>query len=441
MDHCFTYRDAVSALGNALTFGVNPSLTAITAMTEVLGWPHRKFDAVQVTGTNGKSSTARFIEALLRFHGLRTGLYTSPELHSYTERIEVDGTPVDEEMFARGVKVALDAARRAGVEPTEFEILTAAALWTYRECAVEVAVLEVGMGGRWDATSVVEPKVAVVTGVALDHTEYLGETRGEIASDKAHIIKARSMAILGPGTRGVERTFQRRLAAVGDAALLRAVRSKHAESPVAEDETIRYAVTRNPDAPDAATIVDVWGVEAAYGNLALRGPSYQGANLATAIAAGEAYLGRALDSAIVGRVASETRIPGRFEVVRREPWLVVDTAHNAEGAEVLAAAIALAWPDCEARPAVVLGVLADKDAEGIVSALARVCGRFVAVAPGSPRALPAAELANTIVRVTGKTPQVAHSVSAGVVSALAANSAGAVVTGSVRTAAEAIVSG
>lgn len=432
----FGYNEAARALGEALTFGVNPSLDAIIAMCEELDRPQDAFTAIQVTGTNGKSSVTRLVGAILEAHGVNTATYTSPHLRSYTERVACGGVPVSEAMFATAVREAIDAAGRAGVTATEFELLTAAALWLFRECGVEVAVLEVGMGGRWDATSVVEPAVAVITGVALDHTEHLGGTREEIAADKAHIIKSGSVSILGPGTIGVERILGKRIAEVG-APTMRVVRTAMQASPVGEPETARLVVTRNPDAPDATSSVDVRGFKANYSGIEVRGPAYQGANVATAVAAAEAFLDRALDLEVLRGAVAGVRFPGRFEVLRRDPWLVADVAHNADGAAMLAKAIATAWPDPDVRPTVVLGVLDDKDAAGIVFALAPVVSGFVAVAPDSPRAIPVADLAKIIEHVTEEPAGLAESVEAGIETALADNPVGAIVTGSVRTVAEA----
>jgi dihydrofolate synthase / folylpolyglutamate synthase len=433
----FGYADAVRALTDALTFGINPSLDPIRAMAEEMGRPQDTFTAIQVTGTNGKSSVTRIIAALLDAHDVCVGAYTSPDLHSYTERIACGGVPVSEAMFAAGIAEALEAAKRANVTPTEFEILTAAALWLFRECGVEAAVLEVGMGGRWDATSVVEPTVAVITGVGLDHTTHLGQTREDIAADKAHIIREHSTTILGPGVAGVDAVFRERVSAVGSTAPLRAVRLGFGASPFGEGDTIRFAITAYPKAPDDVMRLDVAAIYASYTGIELQAPAFQAGNVATAVAAAEAFLGRALDAQTVRRVLAAITLPGRFEVLRSDPWLVADAAHNPGAAEVLARAIAAAWPDAEVRPVIVLGVLADKDAAGIVFALAPVASRFVCVAPDSPRALAAGELAEVVERVTGERPEVAESVVEGVRAALASSPSGVVVTGSIRTVAEA----
>ncbi len=439
------YLDAVAVLRAALKFGVNPSLDGIVALCEELGRPQDDLVSVQVTGTNGKTSTARLIEALLRAEGVATGLYTSPELERYPERVEVRGAVVSDADFTKAVSAALEAAARvtmaAGAAPgaaadaTEFELLTAAALWLFRERGVAFAVLEAGMGGRWDATSVVTPEVAVVTGVGLDHTAVLGDTREAIAAEKAAIIKPGSVAVLGPGTAGVEHVFTAQAEQTG--ARLLAVRESGQSSPVGEAHTVRFAVLERPASPLGSTLLEVAGPRGARRSLAVRAPAYQARNVATAVAAAEAALGRELSLAQAGPALEAMRFPGRFEVFREAPVLVVDGSHNPEAATVLAEAVADAWPDAGSRPLIVLGVLADKDAEGIVSALAPVAGGFAVVEPDSPRALPAARLAGIVRAVTGISPELLGPVSTAVSSLVAGAASDVVITGSLVTAGQA----
>ncbi len=397
------YEQAADALRAALTFGIHPSLDGIRALSEALGRPDDAFASVQVTGTNGKTSVTRMTAALLSAHGMRTGAFMSPDLGRYTQRFEFAGAPVADEDFARAIASALEAVEIArstqGYDQplTEFELLTAAALWLFREFSVDYAVLEVGMGGRWDATSVVGPAVAVITGVGLDHTAHLGSTREAIATDKSHIIKPASAPVLGPGTAGVEQIFLERAESQGTHA--RVVREFGQPTPIAEELTVRYRVLQHPMSPDGHTRIAVRGAHAEYGVVDVAAPAYQAPNVATAIAAAEAALGRSLDPQAVARALATLTIPGRFEALSRDPWLVVDGAHNPEAAAVLADAIDDAWVGA-GRPSIVLGVLADKDAAGIVEALAPAAGRFVCVEPPSPRALGAHELASIVGGVT-----------------------------------------
>ena len=439
-----TYSEALAALRRALVFGINPSLDGITELAEALGRPQDAFASVQITGTNGKSSTARITAALLEAEGLRTGLYTSPELERYPERFELGTAVASDADFALALSAALGAAVRLrgnaslGTDTgfTEFELLTAAALWLFREREVELAVLEVGLGGRWDATSVVAPSVAVITGVGLDHTGILGDTLEAIAAEKAAIIRPATAPVLGPGTAGVEHVFLERADSLGTHA--RAVREQTAPTPVPEALTVRYRLTSRPTGPGGGTALDVVGIHATYTDLVLTGPAYQAANVATAVAAAEAALGRALDPARARSALRELTIPGRFELMRREPPCVIDASHNPQAAAVLAEAIRDAWPDPARRPVILLGIFADKDAAGIIEALTPVAGGFAVTQSSSPRALPADELAHMIEKVSGMRPVLVMESLVAAVSVLArgAND-GLVVTGSITTAGEA----
>jgi dihydrofolate synthase/folylpolyglutamate synthase len=388
------YAEAVAALEGALTFGVHPSLDGIRALTDAMGRPQDAVRCVQVTGTNGKTSVTRVIAALLHAHGARTLTYTSPHLESYTERIEIDGVPVDEATFASALDAALIAANAVDAELTEFELLTGAALWLARERGCGWAVLEVGMGGRWDATSVVEPVVAVVTGVALDHTDRLGETVDAIAFDKAHVIKPGSVAVLGPAVGSVRETFLERALGVGAPVV-------EVHGPGTGPPAWSYKIVDLPQGPGGTTRLTMHGPLGSFGYLGVRAPSYQAANVATAFVATVVALGHPLDPTTTRDALARMRFPGRFELVRAEPPVVLDGAHNPQAASVLADAIVEAWPDPAARPLALLGILADKDVEGIVRALAPNVSRFVCTAPDSPRAMSAAALASLVATVTG----------------------------------------
>ena len=394
-----TYVGAVAALERALRFGIHPSLDGIRALTEIMGHPEDTYACLQVTGTNGKTSVTRLIAAILSAHGLRTGAYTSPHLVNYTERMEIDDVPIAEECFARSMAAALEATGELGIGHgvtlgindgsvtaivTEFELLTAAALHAFRDHDVEWACLEVGMGGRWDATSVVAPRVSVITGIGLDHTDRLGSTRPEIAADKAYIIKHGSVAVIGPGCVGVEDVLLERARMVG-APIVRVGQS-------AADVTWRPMGV--PGTPGGVTHLTVDGVFASYANLEVRSPQYQAANVAVAIAAAEAALGRPLDTDVLRDALAGMRFPGRFEYLSENPPLIIDGAHNPQAAYVLAEAIREVFG--HRRPILVIGVMADKDVEGIVRALEPVAGGFVCTQSRSERALNAEVLADIV---------------------------------------------
>ena len=436
------FAAAIGELEAALKFGIDSSLDGIRALTEAMGRPQDLFASVQTTGTNGKSSTTRLVAALLAVEGVCTAAYTSPHLESYTERIELGGAPVSQGDFALAMTAAVDAAAAAAAVGggarsfTEFELLTAAALWLMRERGVDIACLEVGMGGRWDSTSVVEPSVAVITGVGLDHTERLGSTVEAIAADKSQIIKPGASVVLGPGTTGVADVFLGRAAGFG--LHPRFVAADDAPSPVHEALTVRFLVRRRPDRPGGTLALDVRGIHGEYAGLELAAPAYQAPNVATAVAAAECALGRALDvDSARGALAAMT-FPGRFELLSAEPPLVIDGAHNPQAAGVLAEGILDAWPDDRSRPLCVLGVLTDKDAAGIVRALAPAVDGFVVTQPDSPRARAAADLAAIVEYETGSWPEIRPALADAIAHAREhAGARGAIVTGSLYTAGQA----
>lgn len=422
------YGAAVASLERALTFGIHPSLDGIRALSARMGEPQSTFASVQVTGTNGKTSVTRLISELLRAHGRRTGAYTSPHLVSYTERMAVDGVPISEQDFARAVGVAVDAAAECGgIDAfTEFELLTASALWAFREAGVDWACLEVGMGGRWDATSVVSPRVSVITGVALDHTDRLGTTREAIAADKAHIIKPGSTAVIGPGCRGVEDVLLERARSVG----VPVVRVGLA------DADVTWRVLSAPERPGQTMRLAVSTPRAEYPMLTVPAPSYQAPNVAVAVAAAEAALGERLDDESATRALGAMTFPGRFQVLRSSPPLVIDGAHNPEAAAVLASAVRESFGD--RKPVFVLGAMADKDVTGIVSALLEVSAGFVCTASRSARALPPGDLARVVDAAGGRVLAVEDDVVAALARALELAPDGVVAAGSIYVAGEAL---
>ncbi|MHB9004144.1 MAG: bifunctional folylpolyglutamate synthase/dihydrofolate synthase [Coriobacteriia bacterium] len=428
-----TYESAVARLESALTFGIHPSLDGIQAIADRMGRPQDAFSSVQITGTNGKTSVTRLTAALLSAHGLRAGSYTSPHLQEYRERIQIDGAMVSGADFAHAITAAFSAADRAGIGATEFELLTAGALHAFRAASVDFAVLEVGMGGRWDATSVVTPAVAVITGVSLDHIAHLGETVQEIAADKAHIIKQGSAVVLGPGTEGLEAIFLARSALTGTPT--RAVREGESPSPLPEENTVRFQVLEAAHEPGGKTFLQVWSSLSDYGEAGIAAPAYQAANVATAIAAAESALDGALRPDAIRRALDVVRFPARFEVFAGDPLVVVDGSHNPEAARVLAQAIRESFG--ETRPRVLLGVLADKDVRGIVEALKSIAAGFAVTAPDSQRALTTPDLAELVHDISGQNAICYDDVAQAVAALTAPGEGPLVITGSLTTAGQA----
>jgi len=343
-------------------FGMRFGLDRMRRMMTVLGSPERRFRAVHVLGTNGKSSTTRMAAEVLRRHGLRVGAYLSPHLVSWRERILVEGVELDADEFALAVSTASAAAERVnrtlaeGDHVTQFELVTAAALWHMAERGVDVAVIEAGLGGRYDATSVIEADVTVLTGVGLEHTRWLGPTIRDIAEEKLAAVGEDATLVLGPDL----------------AADARAVADR-----VASERRAKIVVA--PALPEELA-------------LAARG-RFQRRNFALARAAAAAFLeraGRELDDHAVA-AAAETQIPGRLEVRGSEPVVILDGAHNPDAVAALVESLPEAVPS--ATPlALVLGVLEDKDAARMLAALLPRVQRAWFTAPPSDRALPPAAL-------------------------------------------------
>ena len=410
--------DAAESMAHDTGFFGNtgdPLLETVIEMLDELGRPDAAFDVIQVAGTNGKTSTARYTAAVLAGEGLRVALYTSPELVEMRERMEVCGAPVAREAFARGVSVAAEAGRRvnarreaAGERPfrvTEFDLLTVAACVVFAEAGVDVAVLEVGLGGRWDATTATHPAVTCVTGIGLDHTRILGDTLEAIAGEKAAVIKRGQRCVLGAGTAtpaSVEDVFLARCHERGvvpvllrpelpsdapgelEAGELRA----HPELPRAS-----YRVTRRPERIGGGLALDVTTPLATYHDLCVAKPVYQAANIACAVTVAETYLERALDQYRLSDVVGECPTPGRFNVVQGSPMHLIDAAHNPQSVRAFLDSLEEMEPEVAARPQLLCAVLADKDVEGIVGLLAPAFPRVVVTATSSPRALSPERLA------------------------------------------------
>ncbi|HUC37384.1 MAG TPA: Mur ligase family protein [Acidimicrobiales bacterium] len=356
-----------------------PTLDRIRAMCRVLGDPERAFPVVHLTGTNGKGSAAKMISALFVANGLSVGTYTSPNLSRVNERLARDDEPISDEELAEVLGVLEMVEPMVRARSTRFELLTAAAFWWFADVAVDVAVVEVGLGGRWDATNVVEPAVAAVTNVSYDHVDILGPTLADIAREKAGIIK--------PGSRVVLGETEPELYAIFSAAAQSAGALEVWERGVEFDcSSNRLAV--------GGRLLDLRTPAASYEEvyLPLHG-AYQGDNAAVAVAAAEAFFGFALSREVVEQALGTVQIPGRLEVVGREPMVVLDGAHNVAGTEALARALVEELP-AEGQTVAVVGMLAGRDPSAMLLPLASAGVRtVVACTAPSPRALPADRIA------------------------------------------------
>jgi dihydrofolate synthase/folylpolyglutamate synthase len=414
---------------------MEPSLDRIRAFTELLGDPQRAYPVVHLTGTNGKTSTSRMIDTLLRTLDLRTGRFTSPHVERMTERISLDGEQLTDEQFVTAfndVAPYIQLVDDSQPYPLSFfETVVAMAYAAFADAPVDVAVVEVGLGGTWDATNVADAAVAVLLPVAVDHAHLLGDDPVTIAREKAGIIKPDSVAVSAQQLPDVEEVLRERALDVG-ARLLR--------------ENVDFGVVARTPAV-GGQLVSLQGLRARYDDLFI--PLYgahQAQNAVMALAAVEAFLGsEPLDAEVVAAAFAEVTSPGRLEVVRRSPTIILDAAHNPHGAEATAAALEDSF---QLDPLVgVIGVMADKDAEGLLAAYERVLSHVVCTQASTSRAKPAEELAVVAREVFGEDrvtvePSLADAIDQAVTIAESDGStslgAGAVlVTGSVVTVGEA----
>ncbi|MGN0064839.1 MAG: bifunctional folylpolyglutamate synthase/dihydrofolate synthase [Nocardioides sp.] len=368
---------------------LEPSLDRIAAFTELLGDPQRAYRSVHLTGTNGKTSTSRMVDTLLRALDLRTGRFTSPHVEKMSERISIDGEPLDDEAFVRAFNDV--AAYTHLVDATQehplsfFETVVGMAYAAFADAPVDVAVVEVGMGGSWDATNVIDADVAVVMPIAVDHASYLGDTAVEIATEKAGIIKAGSVAVLAEQTPEVAAVLLAHAAEVG-AEVVR--------------EGVEFGVLSRVPAV-GGQVVSLRGLRGTYEEVFL--PLYgahQAENAAVALATVEALTGAPLDEDLVRAAFAEVTSPGRLEIVRRSPTIVLDAAHNPHGAEATAAALEDSF---SFTPLVgVMGVMADKDYEGVLAAFEPVLSHLVCTQNSTPRSMSAEVLGRSALEVFGE---------------------------------------
>jgi dihydrofolate synthase / folylpolyglutamate synthase len=419
---------------------IEPSLTRIAALVDLLGSPQRGYPVLHIAGTNGKTSVARMLDALLSGMGLRVGRYTSPHLQRATERISLDGTPISPERFVEAYHdiepyVALVDAG-SPVPMSKFEVLTGMAFATFADTPVDAAVVEVGLGGSWDATNVADAVVAAITPVAVDHVNYLGSDIAGIAAEKAGIIKPGSVAVLAQQSPEVARVM--------------AARSVEVDATVAR-EGMEFGVLQR-DIAVGGQQLKLQGLGGVYDQvfLPLLG-AHQSRNAALALAAAEVFFGaganRSLDIDAVRDAFATVTGPGRLERVRTAPSVFLDGAHNPHGARALAAALREDFSF--SRLVAVVGVMRDKDARGILAELESVIDEVVVTVSSSSRAMDVDDLTEAARDVFGESRLRAQSrlpdaIEAAIASASGVDpdperisGAGVVITGSVAMVGEA----
>jgi dihydrofolate synthase/folylpolyglutamate synthase len=368
---------------------IAPTLDRISALVDILGSPQLSYPTIHVGGTNGKTTTSRMIDSLLFEMGLRTGRFTSPHLESYLERISINGQPIDakELIFSfNDISPYLDLMDGKFDNPISFfEAITALAFAAFAEHPIDVGVIEVGMGGQWDATNVVAADVSVITPIGLDHMEYLGSTISEIAATKAGIIKENGFIVLAQQTPEAAVELLRRAAEVG--------------ADVAR-EGLEYSIDSRAIAV-GGQLISITGLRGHYDDifLPLHG-KHQASNAAAALIAVEAFFGEQdLDIDAVRAGFANVTSPGRCEVIHRDPTIILDAAHNPHGAKAIAETMQSEFTFDEVTGIVAL--MADKDALGILQALEPVMNLVIVTTNSSERSMNVADLSKLATQVFG----------------------------------------
>jgi dihydrofolate synthase/folylpolyglutamate synthase len=386
------YEELLDRIGESTP---QPRLSATRRAVELLGDPQRAYPVIHVTGTNGKTSTSRMIESVLRAHDLRTGLLTSPHLERVNERIMIDGEPISNTAFVSNWRdiqpfLALTDAELTGNDEQPlsfFEALTVLAYAAFADAPIDVAIVEVGMGGEWDSTNVADGQVAVFTPIALDHMARLGSTIAEIARTKSGIIKPAAAVVSAKQTTD---------------AVVELERAADLTESSIEFEGAGFELLSNTVAV-GGQVISVRGLAGTYSDLFL--PlfgDHQALNAALAIAAVESFIGGGtvtLAPEVIAEGLATATSPGRLQVVGIEPTVLVDAAHNPHGARALAVAITEYFTFDSVTA--VIGILGDKDARGIIEALEPVVNQFVVTQSTSDRAVDAAELGQLVASIAG----------------------------------------
>lgn len=371
-----TYEEAMAAIAAVSWQGSRPGLERITELLEKLHHPERHLACLHVAGTNGKGSTSAMLASIYQAAGYRVGLFTSPYIEHFNERIRVDGVPIGNESICRLMGEILPVVETMADPPTEFELITALGFLYFEKCACDLVILEVGMGGRLDATNVIsQPILSVITGIALDHTAVLGDTVEKIAAEKAGIIKPSAPVLYGgedPAARAV-------IAAV----------AKEKDAPFFMTDRTSLTVK---SADLHGSVVDYGGLCDLY--LPLCG-LYQPQNLATVITALHlsGKRGFPVDEKAIRQGLAAVRWPARFELLREDPTVVYDGSHNPQGVQAVCETITRFFPG-DNKPILVTGVMADKDYTAMAATLAPLFAAVYTLTPDNPRSLPAEELAS-----------------------------------------------
>ena len=391
------YKEALAYINGVEFFGSKPGLTRIRELLERLGDPQKKLRFIHIAGTNGKGSCAAMTASILKAAGYKTGLYTSPYLYRFNERMQINGRQIEDDALAEIVSRVRPAAEAMTDHPTEFELMTAAALLWYAQETCDVVVLEVGLGGRFDATNIIDaPEAAVIMNIGLDHTAVLGDTLEQIAFEKAGILKPGTDAVLFEQSDDVTGVVRRRCEELGVplhiadfSQLVSEFDSLYGQSFTYRGQPYALPLLGAHQLKNAAVVLELVEV--------LREKGWK------------------LEQGDVEHGLYAVSWPGRFELVSDEPYFVVDGGHNPQCAETVRDNLLHYFPD--KRRILLLGVLRDKDYPGLTAILDAAADEYVCITPASARALPAEELAEHLKRY-GKPVTVCGSIRDGVTEAL-----------------------
>ena len=391
------YQEALNYIDGVAWFGSKPGLSRVTELLRALGDPQDRLKFVHIAGTNGKGSCAAMLASVLKAAGYKTGLFTSPYLYRFNERMQINGEEIGNEALADIVTRVSIPAEKMEDHPTEFELMTAAAMLWYAEEGCDIVVLEVGLGGRFDATNIISrPEVSVIMNIGLDHTKILGDTVEQIAAEKAGIIKPGCPCVLYQQSESVTQVIRDRCGETGSALTVADFSAIKTEFDSLEGQVFTYK--------GEAYAIPLLG-------------EHQRKNAAVVIETAEVLRRRGwrLPQEDVEHGLYAVSWPARFEPVAEEPYFIVDGGHNPQCAQTVAENLQNYFPLC--RRVLLMGVLADKDYQGLSEILAPEADKFVCVTPNSDRALPAQELAE-LLRSFGKPVTVCDSIKEGVSAAI-----------------------
>ncbi|MDD3819466.1 MAG: cyanophycin synthetase [Actinomycetota bacterium] len=373
------YSQVCKYLDDCLIFGIKPGLVRVNKILELLGNPQKKMEFIHVVGTNGKTSTTKFTAGILKYNGVRTGYHISPHINSYTERIWIDGKDVSEKRFSEVFKKIyphIEEVNKMNLEGplTQFEIITVMAFKLAEEEGIEVMVLEAGMGGRWDATNAADSKVVGLTGVSLEHTEFLGSTIGEITSEKVEVIKKGALVATTSCNEEVLKILNHKVKDTGSKLFL-----------YGKDFYIQKKVSLGLD----GWLLDIKGIKNTYRNLKLPlAGNYQPLNLSLALALAELYM-KTKDKELIENKVRESlkhiRVKGRLEVIKEKPLMIADASHNPGGIENFVENITAYAGN--RRKIIIFAVLKDKDYESMVKKIISVSDVLILTSSHNTRSL------------------------------------------------------